>query len=220
MSSCAAARTWPALASATAPSRRPSPGAGSGSPAGWSYPRSPCRRSTPAAGSRCTASASSTLPPNASSAAKISFVTAVNSSSTSTLGGILSRTCAQGQVPPEVPELLQVVLGGPLGGLDAEAGVPPGAAEARQVVLLLLLAQREELLAAVERPRDEVVGKAVILEYHEAVFLIRRTERLQRRERGRSGTRGCLSSGGRDEEAGHPYRKSVGKVGGSGENAP
>ena len=114
-----------------------------------------------------------------------------------------------GQIPAEVPELLQVVLGGALGGLHAKAGVTPGASQARQVVLsLLLLTEREELLAAVERPRDEVLGHAVVLEDHEAVFLIRGTERLCETGRGRSGDgRGRRIWRPSDEEAGHPIEK-------------
>ena len=116
-----------------------------------------------------------------------------------------------GQIPAEVPELLQVVLGGALGGLHAKAGVTPGASQARQVVLsLLLLTEREELLAAVERPRDEVLGHAVVLEDHEAVFLIRGTERLCETGRGRSGEEGDDESGAHlTKKLGTPSKKGV-----------
>ena len=62
--------------------------------------------------------------------------------------------------------------------------------------------------------------KRQILEYHEAVFLIRRTERLQRRERGRSGTRGDGISGAETKKLGTHIEKVSVRWAGSGENAP
>jgi ADP-ribose pyrophosphatase YjhB (NUDIX family) len=44
---------------------------------------------------------------------------------------------------------------------------------------LFLRRQREEALAALERPGDELVGDAVVLEDDEAVLLVRRAEGLR-----------------------------------------
>jgi hypothetical protein len=85
------------------------------------------------------------------------------------------------EVPAEVPELFEVVMRAAFRGLDAERGVPARSAQAGEVVPhLFLRRQREEALAALERPGDELVGDAVVLEDDEAVLLVRRAEGLRR----------------------------------------
>ena len=86
-----------------------------------------------------------------------------------------------------MPELLQVVLGGIPLAVSTPKPVPLAPPRpARWYFFFSSSPSAKNLLAAVERLGDEVVGKAVILEYHEAVCLIRRTERLQRSALGRS----------------------------------
>jgi hypothetical protein len=75
-----------------------------------------------------------------------------------------------GQVPPDVPELLEVVGGGALGGLDAEGRVSTGAV-APLVGQLGPLRESEEGLGVGQGPVDQGLVQSVVGHHGEAVAL-------------------------------------------------
>jgi hypothetical protein len=87
------------------------------------------------------------------------------------VGHVVAEAVAGGKLPADMPEFLEVVRLGALGGLDSERGIAARAAAAgNQVFALGLLGQGEEgprfLFGAV----DELVGDAVVGDDGEAIF--------------------------------------------------
>jgi hypothetical protein len=80
-----------------------------------------------------------------------------------------------GQVPPDVPELLEVVGGGALGGLDAEGRVSTGAV-APLVAALGLLRQSEKGLGVRQGAVEQPLIQPMVRNDREAVALERAAE--------------------------------------------
>ena len=102
--------------------------------------------------------------------------------STQMLGAmILRERMPRRQLAADVPELLEIVVPGALGGFDAERRVAARAAAARHLVAEFLgFRQREEPAKALEATIDELLVDPVILDDDEAELLVGRARCLAR----------------------------------------
>ena len=89
------------------------------------------------------------------------------------VGHVVAVRVALGQFSADMPELLQVEVRRALGGFDTEGGVAACAAAALEMKAVLLgFRPGEERLELVEKPVDEFLRDAVVLDDHEPVVFV------------------------------------------------